>query len=79
MKTLFVLAALAFASCKESKPAVEASAPPAAAAAQPQKMEPNQAMKYITGLQADVKRAEEAKAKADAANKRALEAGKLPE
>ena len=70
MKAILVLAALALASCKESKPT---------AAAQPQKMEPNQAMKYVTGLQADVKRAEEAKAKADAANKKAQEAEKLPE
>jgi len=80
MKALFVLVALALASCKESKPVVEAPpAPPAGTPAPAEKMEPDAAMKYVTGLQESVKRAEEAKKKADAANRKAKEAEKLPE
>jgi len=79
MKIALVLAALALASCKESKPAAEAPAPSAAEPAPGTPMEPNKAVKYVQDLQADVKRAEEAKAKADAANKKAREAENPPQ
>lgn len=81
MKSALVLAVLVLAACKKPQPLAETPAPPAAGPALPQpaeKMDPDAAMKYVTGLQADVKRASEAKAKADAANKKAAEANKIP-
>ena len=72
---LFVLA-LAAVSCKPSKPMAEA---PASEPAPAPEMDKNVAEKYVSGLQADVKRAQAAKEKADAANKKAEEAQKLPE
>ncbi len=57
----FLLIAVLAAACKPSKPVV-AAVPPAA--------EPNAAEKYAGGLATDVKLAQEAKAKAEAANKR---------
>lgn len=68
MKLLIAAAVLACA-CKPTPPVPEVEAP----------MERNRAEKYVSGLQADVKRAQEAKDKADAANKKAEEAKKLPE
>ncbi len=66
MKIALLIVALA-AACKPAKPAAEAPA------------EPNRAEKYVSGLQTDVKRAQEAKDKADAAVKKTQEAEKLPE
>jgi len=74
MKIALIALVLAGAACKAPKPPEPAAEP---AAESP--MEKNRAEKYVSGLQADVKRAEEAKAKADAANKQAQEAEKLPE
>ncbi len=80
MKIVLVLAVLVLAACKKTEPAAQA---PAAATpelpAPAEKMNPDAAMKYVTGLQAEVKRVSEAKAKADAANAKAKEAEKLPE
>ena len=64
MKILFAALAVAFGACKPAEP------PP---------MEQNRAEKYVSGLQADVKRAQEAKEKADAANKKSEEAQKVSE
>ena len=72
MKIALLIVVIA-AACKPSKPAAEAPA----AAESP--MEQNKVEKYVGGLQADVKRAQEAKEKADAAVKKTDEAGKLPE
>lgn len=74
---ILLAAALALAACKAPKPP---EAAPAAAEPSPEiPMERNRAEKYVKSLQEDVKRAVEAKAKADAANKKAQEANKLPE
>ena len=70
MKAALIMLVLAGAACKAPKPPEPEAGTP---------MEKNRAEKYVSGLQADVKRAEEAKAKADAANKKAQEAEKLPE
>lgn len=79
MKMSLILAVLVLASCKKPEAAVQAPAPASPAVPAPaEKMEPDAAMKYVTGLQADVKRAEEAKKKADAANAKAKEANKIP-
>lgn len=79
MKKFLILAAFAAVSCKAPKPpAAEAPAPAAEPAAEVP-MDKNRVEKYVSGLQADVKRAQEAKEKADAANKKAQEAEKLPE
>ncbi|MBI4060583.1 MAG: hypothetical protein HY403_04065 [Elusimicrobia bacterium] len=67
MKTALVLAALAVAACKPSQPAAETPA------------DPNRVEKYVGGLQTDVKRAQEAKEKADAANKELEEAQRISE
>ena len=74
MKIALLIVALAGA-CKPVKPVVEAPAAPAAEAP----MEQNRVEKYVSGLQSSVKRAHEAKEKADAAVKKADEAGKIPE
>lgn len=75
MKIALVLAALVLASCQKPEPAVQAPAPASPDLPAPaEKMDPDAAMKYVTGLQAEVKRASEAKEKADAANKKAAEA-----
>lgn len=66
MKIALLIVALA-ASCKPAKPVVEAP------------VEQNKVEKYVSGLQTDVKRAQEAKEKADAAIKRTQETEKLPE
>lgn len=67
MRTAALFAVLvASAACDSPKPPVPSA-------------EPNKAVKYVGGLQADVKLAEEAKAKAEAANKKAQEAEALPE
>lgn len=66
MKAAFFLIVILAAACDSPKPPVPAA-------------EPNKAVKYVGGLQADVKLAEEAKAKAEAANKKAQEAEALPE
>lgn len=66
MKTALFALILAAAACDSPKPPVPAA-------------EPNKAVKYVGGLQADVKLAEDAKAKAEAANTKAQEAEKLPE
>ncbi|MDD5303623.1 MAG: hypothetical protein PHS14_11010 [Elusimicrobia bacterium] len=82
MKTALLIAALAAAACKAPKPPVPGEPPVPAVAAEPaaeSPMEPNKAEKYVSGLQADVKRAGEAKAKADAAAKKTEESGKIPE
>lgn len=78
MKTALILAVLVLAACKKPEPAAPAPASPVLPAPA-EKIEPDAAMKYVTGLQAAVKRAEEAKKKADAANAKAKEAEKLPE
>lgn len=67
MRPALLALALAAAACKGGEPAAEVP------------MEKNKAEKYVQGLREDVKRAVEAKAKADAANKKAQEANKLPE
>ena len=72
MRAILVLAALA-AACK---PKLPAAAAPAAAAPAP---ELNRAEKYVGALQNDVKRAQDAKEKADAAVKKEQEAEKVPE
>lgn len=64
MKAAFLLAVILGAACDAPKTPTP---------------ETNKAVKYVGGLQADVKLAEDAKAKADAANKKAQEAEKLPE
>lgn len=64
MKAALLLAVILAAACDSPKPPVP---------------EANKAVKYVGGLQADVKLAEDAKAKAEAANKKAQEAEKLPE
>jgi hypothetical protein len=72
VKAALAALALACAACGESNPPKaepEAEAP----------VEKNKLEKYVQGLQEDVKRAEAAKAKADAANRKAQEAEKLPE
>lgn len=73
MKIALLIVALA-AACKPSKPAVEA---PAAAAPAP--ADQNKVEKYVSGLQVDVKRAQEAKEKADAAVKKTDEGEKIAE
>lgn len=77
MKALALAVLVISAACKPSKPMVEADAAAEPAPGAPE--ERNAAEKYVSGLQADVKRAQEAKAKADAANAQAQEANKLPE
>lgn len=67
---LLALVALSAACKNEPKPPVPEAGTP---------MEKNRAEKYVEGLREDVKRAQEAKAKADAANRKAQEAEKLPE
>lgn len=62
MKIALLLAVLA-AACKPSKPMVAAEAPPVAT-------EQNAAEKYVGAMQTDLKLAQDAKAKADAANKK---------
>ena len=75
---IVLVAALVLGACKAAKPPVpEGGAPPAPAAEAP--IDQNRAEKYVSGLQADVKRAQEAKEKADAANKKAAEAEKVQE
>ncbi len=74
MKTALVIAVLAVAACKPSTPAAETAAPPAESP-----VEKNRVEKYVGALQADVKRAQEAKEKADAASKKAVEAMKQTE
>lgn len=76
MKIALLVVVLA-AACKPAKPIVEAPAAAVPAAEAP--MEQNKAEKYVSGLQADVKRAQAVKEKADAAVKKTDEAGKLPE
>lgn len=76
MKAVLLIAALA-AACGAPTGSTPAEAPPPPAAENP--VEPDKALKYVQGLQADVKRAQEAKAKADAANKKAKEAEKITE
>lgn len=79
MRIALVLAVLILAACKKDEPAAQAPAPASPDVPAPaEKMDPDAAMKYVTGLQAEVKRASEAKAKADAANKKAAEANKIP-
>lgn len=68
MRTALCFLILAAAACKPSKPMVEAV--PAAEPAAESPMEQNKAEKYVSALQADVKRAQEAKEKADAATKK---------
>ncbi|MDP3542775.1 MAG: hypothetical protein Q8T11_09965 [Elusimicrobiota bacterium] len=68
MKTAFILVVILGAACDSPKPPVPKAG-----------TEPNKAVKYVGGLQTDVKLAEEAKAKAEAANKKAQEAETLPE
>jgi hypothetical protein len=72
MRTGLLLAALAVAACKPAKPMVEVPVP----AAQAPALDGNAAERYVGGLQSDVKRAQEAKAKADAANAQAEEVGR---
>jgi len=64
VRAALLLAVVTAAACGSPKP-------PAA--------EPSKAVQYVSGLQADVKLAQDAKDKADAANKKAREAEKLPE
>ncbi len=75
-----LLSAVLLAACKPAaKPVVEA---PAAPAGQPEAapvMEKNAAEKYVGGLQADVKRAEAARDKANAAVKKEEESGTPPQ
>lgn len=70
MKALLLIAALA-AACKGPKAPVPAAAQPSP--------DQNRVEKYVGGLQSDVKRAQEVKEKADAANKKSEEAEKIPE
>lgn len=83
MKIALLIAVLAAASaCKAPKPPVPGAPPVPAVAAEPaaeSPMEKNKVEKYVGGLQADVKRAQEAKEKADAAIKKTQEAEKIPE
>ncbi|MBI5246893.1 MAG: hypothetical protein HY923_06900 [Elusimicrobia bacterium] len=76
MKILALLAVVLLAACKPKAPAVEAAAPVAAPAPVPV-AEQNAAEKYVSGLQDQVKKASDAKTKADAANKSASEANKV--
>lgn len=71
MKMALFALLLAAVACDAPKP------PPVPEAGTP--MEQNKAEKYVSGLQEDVKRAQEAKEKAEAANKKAQEAETLPE
>lgn len=75
MKIALLLVALA-AACKAPKPPAP-DAPPVPAVSAP--ADQNRVEKYVGGLQTDVKRAQEAKEKADAAVKKTQEAEKLPE
>jgi hypothetical protein len=71
MKTFLALAALLLAACKPSKPPMPVVAEPAGAVPPAESpVDQNRAEKYVSGLQADVKRAQEAKEKADAAIKK---------
>ncbi len=70
MKTALFALLLVAAACDAPKPPVPEAGTP---------MEKNKAEKYVSGLQEDVKRAQEAKEKAEAANKKAQEAETLPE
>lgn len=74
MRAALCALVLAGAACRQAEPP-----PPAAEPAVEVPMDKNKVEKYVAGLQADVKRAQEAKEKADAANKKAQEANKLPE
>ena len=77
MKTALFVLILSVLACKPSQP--EAEPAPAAVPAAENPADQNKVEKYVAGLQEDVKRAEEAKKKADAANSKAKEAEKLPE
>lgn len=72
MKTALLIAALAASACRAPNEAPTPKPPVPTAAP----MEPNRAEKYVSGLQADVKRAREAKEKLDAANKKTDESQK---
>ncbi len=76
MKAVLLIAALAAAAGRAPTGSDSAEAPTPAAE---NPVEPDKALKYVQGLQADVKRAQEAKTKADAANKKAKEAEKITE
>jgi hypothetical protein len=78
MKALLLIAVLA-AACKPSKPVAEAPAAPAGQPEPAPAMDKNTAEKYVSGLQADVKRAEAARDKANEAVKKEQESGKAPE
>jgi hypothetical protein len=76
---IMLAAALALGACKAAKPPAPVQAVPAPVPAAEAPMEQNRAEKYVSGLQADVKRAQDVKDKADAANKKSEEAQKVPE
>ena len=73
MKVLILLAVVFAAACKPKTPVVEVVAPAPVAPA------PNAAEKYVSGLQDQVKKAQDAKTKADAAVKGTAEANKVSE
>lgn len=79
MKTVLILVALSVVACKAPKPAAVSTTPGDAVPGAVAPMEQNQAEKYVSGLQADVKRAQAAKEKADAAIKKTDEAQKTAE
>lgn len=74
MKFALLFVALLAAACKPKTPVVEAAAPAA-----PDLSKGNAAEKYVGGLQDQVKKAADVKAKADAANASANEANKVSE
>ena len=79
MRILAAALLLAAAACKPKAPAPASAPAGAAVPAAESPMEQNKAEKYVSGLQLDVKRAQEAKDKADAAIKKAQEAAAVPE
>lgn len=79
MRSLPLLVVLAAACKPAAKPVVEAPAAPAGQPEAAPMMEKNAAEKYVSGLQADVKRAEAVRDKANAAVKKEEESGKAPE